>query len=222
MKQKPRIILLIGIAIATSLTLGQSLVQSDKQSVRVAKYNFPESITLSQWDLLFTKPVNPNLVKLPAYITGTYISGKHYRYRQDEKHLEIEMRYLVDTDGDLKTFITSQTGELATALKEDGKGGFYSLYDDKNKAYLSACINPRGGSTVTSDRFKRNRLIYDTRINRIVPWLVGKADILDNRCLWAHLSLPLDRNTSTDEIYQMLETVWVDWYDWWRSHFPQA
>jgi cyanosortase A-associated protein len=208
------------MAIATSLTLGKSLVQSEKPSPLVAKYNFPESITLSQWDLLFTKPVNPNLVKPPAYITGTYIAGKHYRYRQHEKHLEIEMRYLVDTDGDLKTFITSQAGELAKALKQDGNGGFYSLYNDKNKAYLSACINPRGGSTVTSDRFNRNRLIYDTRINRIVPWLLGKADILDKRCLWAHLSLPLDRNTPIDETYQMLENVWFDWSDWWRSRFP--
>ena len=222
MKQKPRTVLLITIAIATAFTLGKSFIQSEKRTSQISKHSFPESITLSQWDLLFTKSVNPNLVKSPAYISGQFISGKHYRYRKKERYLEIEMRYLVDTDGDLKSFITSQTGELATALKQDSNGGFYSIYIDNEKAHLSSCINPRGDSTVTSDRFKRNRMIYDIRISRVFPWLLGKAELQDNRCLWAHISTPLDRRTSVEDTYQILETVWFDWYAYWRSHFPES
>ena len=221
MINKSRTVLLAATATAIALTLGKSIIYPEVKSPQIANYRFPESIALSQWKFSFSKPVNPNLVQYPAYISGKFISGKHYRYRQNERYLEIEMRYLVNTDGDLKSFITHQTGKLSPVLKQDPERGFYSIYTVKDQAYLSACINPRGGSTVTSDRFKRNRLIYDTRINRVFPWLLGQAEFQDKRCLWAHLSMPLERNTSIDETYPILETVWFDWYDWWRSHFPE-
>ncbi|MDJ0595141.1 MAG: cyanoexosortase A system-associated protein [Pleurocapsa sp. MO_226.B13] len=222
MKNQPRTILLIATAIAVALTLGKSIIAPEVQSFQVADYTFPESLPLPQWKFSFSKPVNPNLVRSPASISGKFMAGKHYRYRQNERYLEIEMRYLVDTNGDLKSFITSQTGELSPGLRQDSEGGFYSLYADEDKAYLNACINPHGVSTVTSDQFNRNLTIHNTRIENILPWLLGQAEFRDKRCLWAHLSLPLDRDVSLDETYRRLETVWSDWYGWWRSHFPQA
>lgn len=219
MNDRSRTILLATTAIATAFTLVTSILRPEAKLPQIEDYTFPESVTLSQWKQSFSKPVNPHLVRSPAYISGDFIAGKHYRYRQDEKFLDIEMRYFANTNGDLKSFITSQTGELSSVLKDSEKG-FYSLYIHKDKAYLSACINPHGGSTVTSDRFHRNLMIHDTRLGQIVPWLLGQAEFRDKRCLWAHLSTPLDRD-SVDEIYLTLETVWFDWHDWWRSHYPQ-
>ena len=219
MNNRPRTILLATTAIATAFTLVVSLVRTEARTLQIKNYTFPESPTLSEWKLSFTQPVKPHLVKPSEYISGDSIAGKHYRYRRDDKLLDIEMRYFANTNGDLKSFITSQTGELSSVLKKN-EAGFYSLYTDRDKAYLSACINPHGISTVTSDRFNRNLMMHDTRLSNILPWLLGRSEFRDKRCLWAHLSMPLDGNIS-DEDYKTLETVWLDWHDWWRSHYPE-
>ena len=220
MNDRSRTLLLATTAIATAFTLFTSFVRTEARSSSVKDYIFPESVTLSKWKLSFTQPVKPHLVVNPSeYITGDFIAGKHYRYRRDEKLLDIEMRYFADTNGDLKSFITSQTGKLSSVLKKS-EAGFYSLYAHEDKAYLSACINPRGISTVTSDRFNRNLMIHDTRLENILPWLLGRSEFRDKRCLWAHLSMPLDGNIA-DEDYKTLETVWFDWHHWWRSHYPK-
>lgn len=65
-------------------------------------------------------------------------------------------------------------------------------------------------------------MVHDTRLNNILPWLLGRSEFRDKRCLWTHLSMPLDRNISNEETYKTLETVWFDWHDWWRSHYPES
>lgn len=219
MKQH-RTIFLVAIAIATALTLGKSIVHPKTISVLSNDYTFPESITLSQWQLLTSKPINSHSVKSPEYILGNFITGKHYRYRQNKKQLDIEMRYLSDSNGDLKSFISDRTGELSSVLKQDREGGFYTVYTYKDKAYLSACINPHGFSTITSDQFKRNLMVHNTHPKQIVPWLLGQSEFRDKRCLWAHISMPLDDRTTVDKATQTIETVWFDWYKYWRSHYP--
>ncbi len=222
MNGKPRTLLLATTAIATAFVLGKSVLHPGITSPLPQNYNFPEFITLSPWQQSFSKAVKPHMVEPNAYISGNLIAGKHYRYRHNEKYLDIEMRYFSQTNGDLKSFITSKTAELSSRLKQDSEGGFYSIYIYQDKAYLSACINSLGGSTITSDQFQNNRLIYNTHIKQIVPWLLGQREFRDKRCLWAHLSLALDAETSVEETYLTLETVWFDWHDWWRSHFPDV
>lgn len=221
MNNRPRTILLAITAIATAFTLFISFVHTEARSSSVKDYTFPESFTLSKWKLFFTQPVKPHLVvNSSEYISGDFIAGKHYRYRQDSKLLDIEMRYFANTNGDLKSFITNRTREMSSVLKKS-EAGFYSLYAHEDKAYLSACINPHGISTVTSDRFYRNLMIHDTRLENILPWLLGRSEFRDKRCLWAHLSMPLDGNIADEETYKTLETVWFDWHDGWRSHYPK-
>jgi len=220
MKNKHRTIFLGITAMATAFTLGKSFLYSEIKRPIVKNYTFPESITLSQWELSTSKPVNPSLVKSPANISGYFIAEKYYLYHQSQTPLKIEMRYLTNTNGDLKSFITSQTGELSSVLKQDSRSGFYSLYTHEDKLYLNACINPHGSSTVTSDQFNRNLMIHNTRPEKILPWLLGIAEFRDKRCLWAHLSIPLESNITVEETYQTLETVWFDWYSWWKSHYP--
>ena len=210
------------VAVAIALSLGKAIVNPQAKTATVKNYDFPESIALSGWDLSFSKPVNPRLVQPPAYISGDFVAGKHYRYRQGDVYLQIEMRYLNDTNGDLKGFIKTQTGDLLPGLRKNEPRGFYSLYADADLVYLNACINPRGISTVTSDEFQRNLMIHDTRLSGIFSWLLGIDELRDRRCLWANLSKPLDKQKSLAENYQTLETVWFDWYDWWRSHYPDV
>ncbi|MEM8831542.1 MAG: cyanoexosortase A system-associated protein [Cyanobacteria bacterium P01_G01_bin.19] len=222
MNDKMRTIFLVSTAIATFSVLGRSILFSEALTAKVKSYTFPSTIALPGWQLSFQQPVNPNLVKPPAYISGDFIAGTHYQYLQERKYLDIEMRYIANTNGDLKSFITSQTGELSSVLKQDLKRGFYSLYIHQDKAYLSACINPHGISTVTSDRFNRNLMIHNTHPKQIVPWLLGKSEFRNKRCLWAHLSTPVNDNFSADDAYATLEAGWHDWHDWWRANYPQS
>ncbi|MEL7079352.1 MAG: cyanoexosortase A system-associated protein [Cyanobacteria bacterium J06648_1] len=217
---KPRNVLLEIMAIATTFTLGKSIANPDIASPAVANYSFPESVHLSQWQLAKSSEIHPHSPQPKAYISGDFVAGRHYRYRGNQQSLDIEMRYFANTDGNLKDFVTSQTGELSTALKQSRRG-VYSLYSYENRAYLSTCINPHGNSTITSDEFKRNLMVHDTRIDSVLPWLLGKAEFRDKRCLWAHLSMPLDRNILTQDTYSDLETAWSNWYDYWQSNYPQ-
>ena len=221
MKQETRTIFLVTMAIATSLTFGKSIVYPKTVSALDRNYTFPEAIILPQWQLSKSKPVESDSIESSTYISGKFIRGKHYHYLQNEKQLDIEMRYLSDTNGDLKSFISNQTGGLSLVLKQDEKVGFYAIYTYKDKAYLSSCINPHGFSTITSDQFQRNLMIHNTHAKQIVPWLLGQSEFRDKRCLWAHLSMPLTDRITSDEAEQIMETAWFDWYAYWRAHYPQ-
>jgi len=221
MNSKYRTPFLAVTAIATAFTLGKSIANPGTISVVNKDYTLTDTASLSQWQLADTKPLTVHQNKPTEYITGDFITGKNYRYQKDGQTLDIEMRYFADTNGNLKDFITSQTGELSSALKEDGDRGSYSIYTHGDRAYLSACINPRGKSTVTSDEFNRNLMAYDTRLSNIVPWLLGRAEFRDKRCLWTNLSIHLDNNISVDDTYNDLETAWFDWYDYWQANYPQ-
>ena len=215
-----RMALLVAIAIGIAFVLGKSLARPATRTPPIANFTFPAAVPLPQWQRLAGDAVDPHLVKPPAYISGKFVSGRRYRYLQNDVSLDIEMRYLVGTNGDLKGFVTERTGQLLPALRQHPERGFYSLFAHEGKAYLSACINSRGGSTVTSDRFNRNRSLYDVRLERILSWSIGEAELHDRRCLWAHLSMPLSDDLSVDRAYRTLESVWFAWYDWWSAHFP--
>ena len=207
------------LTVAVTFTIGKSFVNLKAKSIEVPDYQFPTLITLSQWQFSSSKPLNSSVTR---YLSGEFVSGKHYLYRQNGKFLEIEIRYVVDTNGDFKSFITNRTGKLTPGLRQDDMGGFYSVYTNENKVNLTACINPNGGSTVTGDRFRRNRMLYDKHLRRIVPWLRGKKELLDKRCLWTHLSINRDLSISLDEHYRILEKAWFDWYEHWKLHYPKV
>ena len=215
---KYRLRIVLFMAIVSSIALVNSIHPTVKQPDAV-NFVFPKSISLPNAELLYSGAVNSYLVQPPAYISGNFISGRYYRYLYHEKYLDIEMRYLTNTSGNLKSFITSKIGELYPALKQNKKG-FYSIYADEDKAYLDACIGSRGGSTVTNDQFNRDRLIYDTRFDRFFPWLLGQAELKDRRCIWTHISIALDNNIYLEKTYKDIENIWTDWHTWWRANFP--
>ena len=94
--------------------------------------------------------------------------------------------------------------------------GYYILYNDKKNAYLTSCINPRGGSTVNSSQFMQNRYKHDINSQRILPWILGQDVFRDDRCIWIQLSIPLDREVVTTT-YTVLESIWDDNYATWQS-----
>lgn len=215
-----RISLLAALFGSVLLVLGKSLLYPTGSQPTLTPFNFPPAVSLPQWQPLASTPLDNKTAKSPKFL-----SGRRYHYIQNGVPLDIEMRYVVPADGDVKELLKAHTaippdaGQVLPVLREKEGVGSYTLFAHQGRAYLSACINPRGGSTVTKDEFSRNRYLYDVRSHRFLPWLLGQAELRDMRCLWAHLSVPLN-NSSHEKAYQTLEKAWFSWYHWWSSRFP--
>ncbi|MDJ1184683.1 cyanoexosortase A system-associated protein [Roseofilum casamattae] len=144
------------------------------------------------------------------------LEGKVYRYRQGDRVLEIEMRQITYADGNIDNYLQKYHNiKPLLTVKQEPEVGFYSLFVDSEKAYLSSCINLHGESTVTAEQFAHNRNTDDLQLHRILSWLLGQSDLRDWRCLWVNLSIPLD-NYSQEETYLRLEQAWFKWYNWWK------
>lgn len=189
----------------------------------VKPLNFPERLALTGWESGETEPLRETRPQADA-VYNRVRSGQSYRYFQAGIPLELELRYMITTSGDIHSYLRSQglfpeAGFQHQEIRELPEIGTYKLFADQQQAYLSACINPDGSSTVTAEQFQRNRLVHDLRPHRLLPWLVGRASLPDRRCLWVHLSTPL-QGDSRQVSYQRLEKAWQQGYPQWRSLFP--
>jgi cyanosortase A-associated protein len=193
-----------------------------------AAFNFPQNVPLTGTTLLASKPLVPQSIK-----GGTVATGQSYRYQYQPKPIEIEIRYITEGVTNwpamevlLPIFTTlPATAIQPSTMKEQPGLGFYSLFVDKKVAYFGTCINPHGITTVTGGQFQHNSnpnpLAQGIAANRLLPWLLGKQTLRDNRCLWTLLSTPIDEATP-DATMKTLETVGVNWIRWWQGHFPPA
>ncbi len=217
-----RISILALLSVGVVLVLAKSILSPSGRTSKLAPLTFPETVSLSAWKPVDSKPVPGQSGKKH----DTYLGGMHYRYIQNGLPLDIEMRYVANTDGDVKGYLKKYTTIPSSAdkfkpISRQKEGiGLYNLFVYDGRAYLSACINPRGDTTVTGEQFRKNRAIYDMRAERIVPWLFGQKELRDNRCLWGLLSTPL-KNSSPEKAYETLEQAWVSWYQWWQPQFPK-
>ncbi|AFY34353.1 cyanoexosortase A system-associated protein [Calothrix sp. PCC 7507] len=193
------------------LLLGKVIWFPVSNKSNLTSFVFPEKIPLPQW-----QQVTTSLVLQPAPKKIEVTSEKSYRYIQNHLPIDIEMRYVANGDVPLfiKNFTTISTSAIVRQREEIG---FYGLGIDKQRAYLSACINPRGESTFTIEQFNQN--LYNLDSKHILSWLQGKGNLKDRRCLWTHFSLTLD-NSSPETAYQKLEKAWFSWYRWWQPRFP--
>lgn len=207
------------------LTLGKFSLDPNAGNRPVKPFAFAEVIPLPGWQLLKSHSLVEPVASLPSSKWDSVLASQKYYYKQNNQQMEIEMRYVVGTLGDLYGYFTElssmrlQKAQLLQLRQQEGVG-FYSVFVYQGRSHLSACINPRGSSTVTSAQFATNRHTHDLQLQRLVPWLLGKESLQDRRCLWVHLSTPLNQ-VSTETTYSVLEKAWLPWYQWWSGHFPQ-
>ncbi|MCU0540910.1 MAG: cyanoexosortase A system-associated protein [Oscillatoriaceae cyanobacterium Prado104] len=198
------------------LVTGKSIFYPNSGNRSAAEYNFPESVPLAQWQMVDSLP-------LQIAETSQVKVGRKYRYQKNSLALEVEIRYVLGTNGDVEsmmkghTILKSSPGKLAVANIPGV--GYHGILQQQNRLYLSSCINPRGGATVDAEQFRYNRNTQDLRFDRLVFWLLGKGNIQDQRCLWVQMSVPLDKTTPQDAT-KILETAWVSWHQWWQPRFP--
>jgi cyanosortase A-associated protein len=185
---------------------------------------FPDILNLNSWQQVAVKSVSEQ--KSDTLITPNskvMQFGKDYKYLKDDQQMGLQMRYVVNTRGEPNPFLQQLSDNLVKDSQKTVKYiqgiGYYALYSDTNQAYLTACINRRGGGTVTSAQFMQNRYAYDLTWSRILPWVLGKDVLRDNRCMWVQLSAPLNGVADTN-IYPVLESIWTNNYAAWQSLFP--
>lgn len=196
-------------------------------SRRAIAYTFPDKFAIKGWQQVSAHPVGAPVVKdiTAANDSDFMLSGKQYRYRHNNREVDVQMRYIVSTQGDIENYLKkfteiTQVKDIQKNIRYKDGIGYYVLLTDSNQAYLTACINPRGGSTVTQAQFLHNRNNYDFTSNRILPWLLGTAILKDNRCLWVQLSTPLD-GANSEPAYRILESVWAANYTARLTQFPE-
>jgi len=204
---------------------GRSILDPNIGKREVIPFVFPVVVPLPQWQTVGSHPLKNQILDLPPY--GKFVvHGMQYSYRQNSLPLDIEMRYEVATDGNVRELIKDGTpihvslAQPILVLRHHQGVGFYGLYVYQKRAYLDACINSRGGSSFNREQFSYNRIHYDLKLNRLLPWLFGQKELRDQRCLWAHFSIPLDQSLP-DSSYHILETAWFSWYKLWLPHFPR-
>lgn len=195
------------------LVLGKSVFGTASEKRLTAKaFEFPTNVPLPSWQSLGSQPLMEPL-------------GRNYQYRQGDLKLIIEMRYVessFENEALFRKYNPSvlSPGELTPTIRYHRAIGAYSLSLNEQRAYLRACINPRADSAITYTQLIQNRYKTDLRFSRLLPWLMDQESLLDNRCLWTHLSLPI-KDSSPEQAYQTLESTWLPWYEWWHSRFSQ-
>ncbi len=166
-----------------------------KASITAA--DLPKTLPVHGWMQVAVK--SDPLKKMDSPTTDTFDlvqSGMDYSYQQNQEYLELQMRYVVNTRGTSNPFLPKFGEPLFHERQRNihyAKGtGYYTLYNDSKKAYLTACVNPNGGSTVNSQQYLQNRYIYDLNWSRILTWLLGKNILKENRCIWVQLSVSIE------------------------------
>ena len=211
-----RIPLLVITCVNVLFVVGRTILDPNIGKRTFTPFVFPQEVPLPQWRLVESRPLKGRTIESSTF-GKLVLPGRQYRYIQNELHLDIDMRYEVEKSQTPIKFFLDQPSLL---VRQHPQLGFYGLFVYENRAYLDACINSRGGSTFTIEQFSDNRAQYDRQFNRLLAWFFVQQPLNDRRCLWAHLSIPLNQS-SPNSAYVILEKTWFSWYQWWRPRFPK-
>ena len=229
-RQKIQISLLGLIGLSVFMVLGKvmftPMIGMPRQS-SLATFDFPTTVSLDSWQSVDSRALD----QLPRDRRDQQrlLSAKLYEYKKNGVPLDIEMRYTLETSGNIIGFLTSYTSIPAAVIQPSLRDerhrqgiGYYVLFEHQQRVYLTSCINSKGGSTVTLPQFRHNRYAYDLHIERLFHWLVEGKGIRDDRCLWVNMSVPLSQREDHKKVNAILEAAWFPWFDWWQSRFPES
>ncbi|NWF61454.1 MAG: cyanoexosortase A system-associated protein [Fischerella sp.] len=215
--KKLRLSLLILTSGSIFFVLGLVILLPKQYNRTATPIIFPEAVSIPNWQFK-----SSSSLPLLAENYPELIAQRNYQYALNSSPLDIEMRYVKTSIGDVKTLIRKYT-EISSfdAMRQQEGVGYYGLGFDQKRAYLSACINPEGKSTFDGKQFKQHQQKSDRRWQRLLPWLLGQEKLTNDRyCLLAHLSIPLNAS-SPEAAYKVLEKAWFTWYQDWRYRLPK-
>jgi len=185
-------------------------------------FQLPEQVPLSDWQWQESKAF-----KLEGNESASQPSGRHYQYFKNGVLLNVETYYLSkasDNNADIKQLLQSLTHlppdliQTSTVYYQSGIG-FHSFFTHQKTAYLTACMNPEGESTVDQKQFVNNQINRALQPERLTQWIQGRVPLRDDRCIWVMMSTPLE-GMDQKTAQTVLAAAWVDWFNWWKSRFP--
>jgi cyanosortase A-associated protein len=213
---------LVITAISLNLATIYALINPTVANRPVTNFQFPQQIKLPSAKAISANDA-PKVIKSSSSSAEIIETRQKYKYTQENLPISLEISYLVNTRGDVASYIQTYTKIATEAITSEKTAqikqvGYHTLLSDGDRAYLSSCISPRSLSNVTQKQFSQYRYQNDLNLQIGWQWLLGKASIRDRRCLWVHLSTPLVSDSQT--AYETLEATWQELYQWWLPNFP--
>lgn len=185
---------------------------------------FPDEVLLPEWQTKISPEKEASLSQPDADKLMGFVNGKTYQYRQGKQVLTIKMRYFSPSIGDVGAYLGHYNNKKipsSLVIREKTGAGQYGVFTQNKQAHLTTCLTPRGGNVFKRERFFQVRYQSDIRPERFLPWAIGKAPLLDNRCLWIDMTLDGTNQSDPSSNYPILEKVWMSWDNYWRSRFEQ-
>ncbi|MDJ0633457.1 MAG: cyanoexosortase A system-associated protein [Xenococcaceae cyanobacterium MO_188.B29] len=221
---------LLGIVGGTLiLTVGEMILSPLPNKASFLEQNFPEEISLSGWQSSASE-LHQHFDKNKLQT----IPGKSYRYTQNNSvvntsmgyekkvprslSVDIQMHY-IPKGNNVKVLLEKYTVLPHETLKvlEQEEMGAYGILIHQNELHLSSCITPQGSSIVGNANFQQIYPAFQLLPDRVIFWLLGEKPLVENICLWSHLSMPID-DSSPEKAYLTLEKVWLSWYEHWYPY----
>lgn len=194
----------------------------------IADYQFPLALDLPGWELKQThleslvkvkNTLDENQNSIPFDQPLAQRSYRYYNYQKENEFVDINLRCIVNTFGDIKSYYNKVFKDLPPvkeSIEVEDQGNYHLTFSHQGTDYLTACINVEGQTTVTGIQFVSYfRRGYVNPI-KLVDWLWGKRLLQDRRCLWLELSVHQESSlTDLDRL-----SLWQSLIDYWRSNFP--
>jgi cyanosortase A-associated protein len=201
-------------------------------------FQFPKSIDLATATLIKEEAFTDGpSTRIPSQVRANIAHRYIYRTKgvddNNRKEVTVDVRYLVRTTGNVPVLsvdygkINIKEDEIQKDMRFIPNIGHYAFFQTSDRAYLSACINPRGITTVTTEQFDENLSAFAMQPEVLAGWLLGQTDIKDRRCLWTQVSVTVDTTEIRDaqvleRTHNKLKAVWLDWRQWWQNRFPKG
>jgi cyanosortase A-associated protein len=236
-----RVLWLAGLACVCLGVLAHTGLRPHKRNLLLGQqpYQFPAELTLPGWQRQQSQALaisDPNQV----------LAAHQYQFQRQGKVIQAKIFYLRYVEGNVSRYLNLYTPVSSTLVQRQifqPQTGHASLVVSGQRLYLSSCINPQGLPTTTEAQFARNRYQNDLNPGRISLWMLGQQDLMDRRCLFTALSMPLatpnaspasptanSANGTANPIdpaqleanQKILEAFWEQWQPWWQSQFPPS
>lgn len=222
---RPFIGVTVGIALANIYGWLNPMV--GKREVQA--FAFPPTYALPTGQFLESQPLDTRPVPDPeappedetAEILDVIQGGHEYRYGYQGTEVRAKLWYVVGTRGNVASFWVKQLGGENVSIKPFYQPGLghYGLFEKDGQTYLTACLLPQGGSTVTGKQFLQASTQQAIQPRRLLPALIGQVPFRDQRCLWVLLSTPTD-SKMPQQATRRLRTFWQLNAPQWQAQFP--
>ncbi|OUC15745.1 MAG: hypothetical protein B0A82_05215 [Alkalinema sp. CACIAM 70d] len=167
---------------------------------------FPEMLQLEQAQNISQKTIAIKSTNTPQY--DRILETKQYDYTYQQKSLSVELRYVVDTEGDLGKLIAEQMG-LPKEINDTAKmlvnsTGTYRFFTYQQRTYISTCLTPTGRAVINKKQFEKQQYLHLLEPRVWGRWAIGQGNLLEQRCIWAQISLPVQQVQSSEQVAAFL------------------